>query len=450
MTRNKETISAGVAQDFPYIKNVLAELVQYESLAFPGYDPEPNRACGKATLKLVRAAGFTNAELVKVGPGFDCVWATHHISDELPTVLLYAHYDIQPAPLEEQGWETDPFTLVEKEDGRLYARGAADDKSGIAVHLGAIRALGGLEAITNCNIKLCIEGEEEAMSYLDQYIIANPEKFQADVYIISDSGNLKVGEPVLENSLRGAAILDVEVKTIKQELHSGLFGGVAPDAFLAACRLVDSMFDEAGNTRIEGIEPALWEGAEYPEELLRSQLGLHEGVELLGSDSIASRLWSKPSLTVTGLDMQSIEKSANVIIPSVKLRFGLRIPPQFSAAEALEALKAQLQKNAPYGVTLDFGFEFGAPGFYKELSGPLADIATSAMTEAFGYPCQTIGCGASIPLVYELNRVNTEATILIFGAMDMEKSRIHGGNESVDIVELQNTITAEALMLSRF
>lgn len=445
-----DEIRARVEADFPNIKELLAHLVSFESLAFPGYDPQPNIDCGKATLEAVRSAGFDNAELIKVGPGFDCVWATHQVSDELPTVLLYSHYDIQPAPKEEQGWETDPFVLTEKADGRLYGRGAADDKSGIVGHLGAIKALGGLDAIKNVNLKLCIEGEEEAMGHLDSFIRAEPERFKADIFIIADSGNLKVGEPVLQNSLRGAIVLDVEVKTIKQELHSGLFGGATPDAFLAAARLVDSLYDEQGNTKIEGIKEGIWEGAEYPEEMFRDQIGLYEGVEIIGSDSIATQLWAKPSLTVTGIDMQSVDRASNVIIPSVKLRFGLRIPPQNTYEEAIQALKAQIKKNAPFGAQINFTYEFGAPGFYKELEGAFAEIAADAMTEAFGHPTTSIGCGASIPLVYELSQAWPDATVLILGATDLENSRIHGGNESVHIQELKDSIVSEALMISRF
>lgn len=443
-----EEIASRVEQNLDKHIGRLAELVAFPSLAFDGYDPQPNIECGKHVLNLAKKIGFKDAELLEVGPGFPSVWATHHVDDSLPTVLMYAHYDVQPAPVKDQGWESDPFTLTKK-DGRLYGRGAADNKSGIISHFAAIKALGGLENIDNFNIKLCIEGEEEAHGHLAEFVPTEPKRFHADIYMVCDSGNLELGRPGLLTSLRGAAVVHVTLRTIDQALHSGIFGGAAPDAFLAATKLVQSCFDEDGNTAIPGLKTGEWEGAKYPEELLREQLGLRPGVELAGTGPIASRLWSRPSLSITGIDALPMKDSSAIIIPEVTLSFALRYPASNKPQEALQALKNHLIKNVPYNAEITFSNEIAVPGLSKDLEGEHAELAKVAFEEAFGYPTTEIGCGASIPLVDELAKLNPEATVLVYGAEDTQFSKIHGGNESVEIEELRKTILAEALFLSR-
>lgn len=447
-TPSVAVLQSRVAADRKVNVGDLAKLVSYPSLAFPGFDPQPNLDCAGYVLKMVQAAGFSDAHLIEVGPGFPAIWAEHHVSPDLPTVLLYAHYDVQPAPFEEQEWESDPWTLTEKDDGRLYGRGAADDKSGIIQHLAALRILGGLEAIDTVNIKLIIEGEEEAFGHLDTYVPTDPERFSADVFLIADSGNLRVGEPVIETTLRGVVSLDVEVATMAHAVHSGLFGGPAPDALLALIKLLSTLYNEAGDTVIEGVKGGEWGGAQYDEELFKSQIGLLDGVELRGSASLASLLWAKPSATVLGIT-PNIKDSSNIIIPKASARISMRIPAGNVPQEALEALKAHLVSHAPNGAHVSFSHEQTSPPFSMPEDSPRMRLALQALTDSFGVEATTIGCGASIPLVSELQGVAPEATVIMFGPEDSELSRIHGGNESVDPAEIDRCAVAEALFIAR-
>lgn len=238
------------------------------------------------------------ARLMDIPDGYPAVWAEIPGPPGSPVVLLYGHYDVQPAPAD-QGWDTDPFTATVKEDGRIYGRGVADDKSGIAIHLAALKAFGGKPPVT---VKLILEGEEETVSHLDDFVDANPELFQADVMIVADMGNLAVGQPVLTTDLRGGVKAVVEVATLKDPVHSGLFGGAAPDALLAMIKLLATLTDSAGDCAIDGLVAHDWRGATYDEATLRSNAGVLPGVDLVGSGGSPDALWSKPSVTVLGMD----------------------------------------------------------------------------------------------------------------------------------------------------
>lgn len=427
----------------------LAALVAYPSLAFEGYDPKPNIACGNAVLEMFRAAGFGDAELISVGPGFKAVWAEHHVSSDVPTVLLYAHYDIQPAPKDEQRWKSDPWTLTRGGDGRYYGRGAADDKSGIVQHLGALHALGGPDAITNVNVKVCIEGEEEAHGHLADYIAQDPNRFKADVYIIADTGNISVGEPILTTSLRGDVNVDVTVETVSSALHSGIFGGPTPDALVTLISVIRSFYDDEGNTVIEGIENGEEGGTEFPEELFREQAELLPGVEFAGTGSIASRLWKRPSATVIGMDVPSLASAANIIIPKATARVAVRYPAGNDPLSVLDSVKRHISMYTPFGARVTFTRELASPAFQTSLDTSVGELALDALGEAFGKSASTIGCGASIPLLSELQKIAPEATFLLFGPEDQAEAKVHSGNESVDADEIARCIHAEALILQR-
>lgn len=427
----------------------LAALVAHPSLAFEGYDPQHNLACAHEVKRLAEKAGFNDVELLAIGSEFPVVWAEHQGKPGAPTVLLYAHYDVQPAPEKQQHWQSDPWKLTKREDGRYYGRGAADDKSGIIQHLAALGALGGLEELENVHIKLCIEGEEEAFGSLEEYVAKDPERFAADVYLIADTGNLEVGKPVLTTSLRGDARLDVTVKTLDAALHSGIFGGPTPDALVELTRLIQTMYDEYGNTVIEGIEQEEWEGAEYPEELFRAQAGLSEEITLRGSGSLATQLWSRPSATVLAMDVPSRAQSANIIIPEATARISVRFPARNNGEMVLEALKAHLLDHALKGAEITFENEQSSQGFLTDTSSDYAQSALAVLEEAFGCEARAIGCGASIPLLSVLQGFNPQATFLLFGPEDDEFARVHSGNESVDLEEIKHCAAAEALFLEK-
>lgn len=440
-----DTVAALMGQ----VRDDLAQLVAYPSLAFPGYDPAPLAECGEVVRQMFEDLGFPHTELLDVGGPNPTVWAERPGEPGGPTVLLYAHYDVQPAPVEEQRWVTDPWALTTGDDGRWYGRGAADDKGGIVQHLNAIRAIGGVEALGDVTLKVCIEGDEEYGGPLPEYVLANPDRFAADLYLIADLGNLEVGEPVVVTQLRGFVKTTVRVSTLEGPLHSGMFGGAAPDAFIAAARLISSCFDDEGNVVVEGLVQRPWDGAPYPEEMYREQAGMLPGVERIGSDSVASHLWSRPSITVLASDLPPLERTANILIPNVTFELGTRITPFQTPESAAEAVRNHLLSHTPWGAKVDIVSEDLAPGFHTPWEGDLARLVSIAIGMAYGKEVGFAGTGGSIPLLSSLQAVSPTGLVAPWGPEDQAKSRVHGGNESIDPGELERCILAEAIILKR-
>jgi len=445
-----DLIEAVRAQSPRTIKE-LRTLVGYPSLAFDGYDQKPGIDCAEEVQRMLQDAGVKNAEVRDIGGKLPLVWAEIPGPAGAPTVLLYAHYDIQPAPVAEQGWETDPFQMTQKADGRWYGRGAADDKNGIVSHLAALRTLGLREDGTApLTIKICFEGEEEWVSALDPYVATNPEMFKADIYLVSDDGGMEVGKPTIGTAMRGTVALTVTVRTIKQALHSGLFGGATPDALVAFLLMMSSCYGENGSTQIPGLEGAEYPGIDYPADLLREQASLLEGVDFAGVGSLSSRLWSHPSLSVIGLDkMPSIQGSSNIVIPEVSAALSLRFQPGFTGRQALDALEAHLKAHVPFGAQLEIVETHESSPFSFAPSECFLTAARHAFELAFGHPLQIKASGGSIPLMTELQKIAPDADFLIFGSADAQFSKIHGGNESVDPAELERTTVAETLFLQK-
>ena len=259
-------------------------------------------------------------------------------------MVLYAHYDVQPAP-PEQGWTSDPWTPTRKDDGRIYGRGAADDISGLVSHLGTLRVFDGKPP---CTVKLILEGMEETESNLEAFVEAHPELFACDVFVICDMGNLRVGEPALTTALRGDVACVVTVRTLEHPLHSGVFGGPAPDAMMALARLLSTLHDDEGNVAVEGVSETVWEGADLSEDDLRSSADVLDGVALTGSGPVGARLWAKPSINAIGVDMTNIATSSNVLIPEASAKISMRIVPGSEPEKELDALVAHLESHAPW------------------------------------------------------------------------------------------------------
>ncbi len=247
-----EGIMADVTED-------LAALVRIPSCAFPGFPSEPVMQTAEAVVDLLERYGIPGARLLDVPGGYPAVYAEIAAPPGAPTILLYAHYDIQPAPLE-QGWDMDPFE-PEIRDGRMYGRGAADDKSGVMIIATALRLFGGEPPV---GIKVLMEGEEETGSNLETLIAANPDLVRCDAFVINDGGNMKAGEPELTAALRGIAACDVTVRSLKGMAHSGSYGGAAPDALMALIRILDNLLDEHGDVAIPGLTRFEWEGGGHP------------------------------------------------------------------------------------------------------------------------------------------------------------------------------------------
>jgi len=420
-----------------------AEMVGIASCAFPGFPPEPVHEMAKHVLGRFQAAGVADAALMDVPDGYPPVYGTIPGPEGAPTVVLYGHYDVQPAP-KEQGWTSDPWTATTKKDGRIYGRGAADDKGGLAIHLGT---LGVFDGKPPCTIKIIVEGMEETNSNLEAFVEAHPDLFSCDLFVVCDMGNLEVGQPVLTTTLRGEAACIVTVKTLQHPLHSGVFGGPAPDAMMALARLLATLHDDEGNVTVDGVTRFDWEGAEFPAADFRASADLLPSTEVLGADVVGSRLWSQPSINAIGIDSTSIANSSNVLIPEAKAKISIRIVPGSDPKAELAALVRHLQTHAPWGATVEVEQVKEAPPFKAATDGPGYTAARRALKDAFGAEPGEAGSGGSIPLLQTLSEAAPEAEFILWGPEDVAESRIHSSDESVDPNEIEAMVVAQAMLL---
>jgi acetylornithine deacetylase/succinyl-diaminopimelate desuccinylase-like protein len=436
-----QSFPATVADLMPRIIADLEALVRIPSVAFPGFPPPPVDEAARAVVALLVDAGVANARLLDIPGGYPAVVGEIAAPPGRPTILLYAHYDVQPAG-PDAAWTTPPFEPAVR-GGRMYGRGAADDKSGIVSHAAVIRAFGGRPPV---GVKLIIEGEEETASHLPAYVLQHPDLFRADAIIVGDAGNLSPGVPTLTTALRGVVSCTVEVRTLAGPVHSGQFGGPAPDALMALIRMLATLQDERGNVAVAGLASGEWNGsAELPEELFRRTSGLLDGVDLIGDGSLADRLWAKPSVNVIGIDAPRVDGAANALVPMARARVSLRIAPGDDAAAALRIFRNHLKAVAPWNVQVRiFDGQWG-PGHAAATGGPVYAAAVRGMEAAFGRPVVMGGAGGSIPLVNVLASIAPDAEIVIWGAEDSE-STIHAPDESVDLADLERMILSEALL----
>lgn len=427
------------------VRPELAELVAMRSVADPRQFPPEE--CTKAA-EWVRdrfvELGFSDARLEPTPDGSRAVVGQRRAADPAaPTLLLYAHYDVQP-PLDESAWRTPPFELTEV-DGRWYGRGAADCKGNIVMHLLALRALGDDIPV---NLKLVVEGsEEQGTGGLEAYVEANPDVLRADTILVCDTGNAAVGRPAATVSLRGMANVVVTVEALASEVHSGMFGGPAPDALAALIAMLAGLRDERGSTTIRGLDAnRAWPGEAYPAEQFRVDAGVLDGVALLGDGAVSDTLWARPAVTVLGIDCPPVTGSSAAIVPRAAARLNLRIPPGTDPQSAHDALVAQLREDAPWGVRVDMQTEAVGSPFEASVDGPGFRAMAAAMAQAYGTPMTTLGQGGSIPLCNVLADTYPEAEIILMG-VEEPLALIHAPNESVDPSEIEGLALSLALFL---
>jgi acetylornithine deacetylase/succinyl-diaminopimelate desuccinylase-like protein len=431
-----------VREVLPSVRRDLEDLVRIESVwADPTRRPEVQRSAD-AVAKLLSEAGFDDVQIVSEG-GAPAVIACHPAPPGSPTVLLYAHHDVQPEGDPGQ-WQSAPFEPTER-DGRLYGRGVADDKAGIATHLAAFRAHGGKPPV---GVTVFVEGEEESGSpSLSRLLAAHRDVLASDVIVIADSDNWSTEVPSLTVSLRGLADCIVEVATLDHGLHSGLWGGVAPDAVSALVRLLASLHDDEGNVAVAGLHEGTAADVDISPARVREEAGLLEGVREIGEGSVPQRLWAKPAITVIGIDTTSIDKSSNTLIPRARAKVSMRVAPGGNAKEHLQALTRHLERHAPWGaqVTVTPG-DLGQP-YAIDASGPVYDAARSAFRQAWGNEPVDTGVGGSIPFIAEFADAFPSAKILVTGVEDPQ-TQAHSINESLHLGVLERAATAEALLLA--
>ncbi|MER6975507.1 dipeptidase [Streptomyces carpinensis] len=436
-----------IASLMPRARTELAELVAFRSVADPAQFPKSEcEAAAKWVADLLRAEGFRDVALLDTPDGTQSVYGCLPGPADAPTVLLYAHYDVQP-PLDESAWLSPPFELTER-DGRWYGRGAADCKGGLIMHMLALRALranGGIPV----GVKVVVEGsEEQGTGGLQQYAEQHPELLSADTIVIGDAGNLRAGLPTVTATLRGMALMRVEVNTLEDNLHSGQFGGAAPDALAALIRVLDSLRDEDGSTTVEGLAAdGVWEGLQYQEQNFRRDAGVLEGVALTGSGTIADRLWARPSVTVLGIDCPPVTGATASIQAFACALVSLRVPPGTEVVEAAALLTAHLEAKVPWGARVAVEQVGQGQPFQVDTTSPAYTSMAEAIRVAYpGDEMQIAGQGFSIPLCNTLASLYPKAEILLIGLSE-PKAQIHGVNESVSPQELERLSLTEALFL---
>jgi acetylornithine deacetylase/succinyl-diaminopimelate desuccinylase-like protein len=428
---------------FPSLSSTLADLVRIPSVSAPGYEAAEVRRSAEAVADLLTGAGASGVRLLELDGAHPAVFGELEGPPGAPTVLLYAHHDVQPpGPAEE--WETGPFEPFQR-DGRLYGRGSSDDKSGVIMHLGVLRAFGGKPPV---GVKVFIEGEEEVGStHLDEFLERYSELLASDVIVIADAGLWKVGVPAIFTSLRGITACTVEVRTLRSAVHSGGFGGAFPDALIVLARLLASLHDDDGNVAVPGLISYESDPIDLTEEELRSQAGALASVELIGSGTLTSRLFSQPAISVLAIDAPHVKEAINQLVPVARAKVSMRIAPGQDGPAALQALHQHLQQHVPWGAELTITGEGHGDAFRLEANGPAYDAFRTAMREAWGVVPVEPGVGGSIPFVSSFSERMHGAPILLIGAAD-PTSNAHGPNESQDLGDLEKATLAEAIALS--
>ena len=441
-----ETLRAKIRDLMPQARGDLARMVSYRSV----HDPKqfPPEECEKMVDFVIDAfteVGLRDVRAYPTPDGSKAVFGHAPGPPGAPTVLLYCHHDVQP-PLDEAAWKTPVWELTER-DGRWYGRGTADCKGNIAMHLTALRALGDE---LPCTVKLVSEGsEEQGTGGLEAFVPEHPELLRADAIVVCDTGNFAVGVPSLTTTLRGLANVWVTVRTLESAMHSGMFGGPAPDALVALVRMLATLRDERGNTTVRGLDATQrWEGANYPPDRFRADASVLDGVELLGDGTVSDMLWARPAVTILGIDCPPVVGSSSAVQPEARARVSLRFPPGTSARKAQDALVEHLQAVAPWHVRVEIEREACGEPFVGSTEGPAHEAMTAALEEAYGREVTSEGQGGSIPLCNVFEKTFPEAEIMLIG-VEEPLCLIHAPNESVDPSEIENMALAEALFLEK-
>ncbi|QYH36275.1 dipeptidase [Salinibacterium sp. M195] len=447
-------LSEAVVAAMPTTIAELSSLVKIPSVSWDGFDPEHVTRSAEAAMSLIDNMGIFDSVEVARAPinestlGHPAVLATRKAKNGKPTILLYAHHDVQP-PGQDEDWDSPPFEPTVRGD-RLYGRGAADDKAGIMAHVGAIRAfVSTVGEDFDLGLVVFFEGEEEFGSKsFANFITENREKLAADVIVVADSDNWDIATPSLTVGLRGNVTFKLKVSTLAHASHSGMFGGAVPDAMLATIRLLATLHDESGAVAVEGLTSRDGETPDYSEEKLRHEAGLLDGVTSIGTGSILGRLWDKPAITITGIDAPTVMNASNTLSPAVTVKLSARIAPGQDPDDAFEALQSHLEANAPFGAHLEISdVDRGSP-FLVDTSGWAVEVVKTAMHEAWGNEPLETGIGGSIPFISDLVAVFPEAQILVTGVEDPE-SRAHSPNESLHLGVFKRAILTEALLLAK-
>ena len=439
-----EHIRTAVRELMPQAHDELAALVGFESVADEQVAPRSEcRAAARFVADLFADLGLEVEEL-ETSDGSVTVRGSAPAPDGAPTVLLYSHYDVQPAG-DADAWTDSPWTLVERE-GRWYGRGSADCKGNLIMLVTALRALPRPWPV---GITMICDGSEEmSTGGLENLVQERPSLFAADLMLIADAGNIEAGIPTATTMLRGTGSVLVTVRTLEGPVHSGMFGGAAPDALGALVHILASLRDSTGDTVVNGLDTTgRWAGADYPEERFRKDAGLLPGAPVLGSGSISDTLWARPAATILAIDAPAVGQATAAVQGEARALINLRVPPGQDAAEAQRLLIEHLRDAAPWGVDVEVEPRTLGQPFAGRTDGPGFAALAAAMEESFGVPLTTVGQGGAIPLCSRLHEAHPEAEILLFG-VEEPACRIHSPGESVSPEEIERTAYGLAILLA--
>jgi len=437
-------VRTAVERVLPGVREDLERLVRIPSVSADPTASGHVRASAEAVVALLRGCDMEDVQILEVEGGAPAVVARKPAPPGKPTVLLYGHHDVQPTgdPAE---WTSPPFEPVERE-GRLYGRGAADDKAGVMVHIAALRAFGNNPPV---GVTVFVEGEEELGSpTLGPFLSRYGDLLIADVIVLADSGNWDLGVPALTTSLRGLIDCFVEVQVLDHPVHSGMYGGVVMDALTTLCRLLATLHDDNGTVAISGLASGSAAPLDLSEERLRAEAGILDGIELIGTGPLVDRLWAKPTATVLAIDTTRIADASNTLLATAKAKVSVRLAPGDDAKSAMDKLVGHLTTHAPFGARVTVTpISYGEP-FQIDARGPRYDAARAAFQEAWGRAPVDMGVGGTIPFVAEFAEAFPEAAILVTGVEDPD-SRAHGFDESLHLDEYSKACLAEALLLEK-
>jgi cysteinylglycine-S-conjugate dipeptidase len=437
-----EVARAAVESAFSRVRDDLADLVRIPSVSAPGFDPRHVRRSARATAAWLRRSGYQDVRLLQVSGAHPAVYGAARGPTGSRRVLLYAHHDVQPPGLAEL-WESPPFEPTER-GGRLFGRGTADDKAGIAVHAAALQAWEGKPPL---DVGVFIEGEEETGStHLPEFLGKYQDLLQADTVVLADYSNWAIGRPTLTTSLRGIVDCIVEVRTLDHAVHSGKYGGPVPDALTALCRLVATLHDAAGNVAVRGLRSAAPPRIEIDESRLREIVGLRPEVQFLGEGPLARGLWARPAISVLGIDAPAVAEAAHQLVPMARAGLSVRLAPGDDTRRAFTALTEHLVRHAPWHAEVSVSPGHQGEPYLLDTSGPAFDAFRRSCTETWNHAPVEPGSGGSQPLVAALAERYPDTALLLTGVDDPD-SRTHSENESVHLGELRNCCVNEALLL---
>ncbi|MGY8901179.1 MAG: dipeptidase [Flavobacteriales bacterium] len=418
----------------------LCDLLRIPSVsADPDFNDDVKR-CAEAVARSLKKAGAGNVEVMET-PGHPIVFGEYHVSDEAPTVLVYGHYDVQP-PDPIDLWDNPAFdpiikTTPKHPEGAIFARGACDDKGQMFMHVKALESMKASGDVP-CNIKFIIEGEEEVgSSHLDTFLETHKDKLSADVVLVSDTGIISNDIPSITVGLRGLSYVEVEVTGPNRDLHSGLYGGAAPNPINILCEMIASLKDEDQRIAVEGFYDDVLElTKEEREDMARAPfneaehrdsigIGAHEGER---GYSPTERMSIRPTLDINGIWGGYMKEGAKTVIASkATAKVSMRLVPYQDHEKITKLFTKHFHKIAPPSVTVKVTEMHGATPAVTPTDSPAYHAASLAMKHTFGKNPVPIRSGGSIPIVASFERILGLKTVL-FG-FGLDSDAIHSPNE---------------------